>query len=433
MKKTYLIVADDFTGSNDTGVQLAKSGIDTRVVLFPEEGAVEGSVVLDTESRTIAAADARAKVRDLAERVLAGNDFALVYKKLDSTLRGNVGEEIAALAEVYRPDRIVVAPAFPSIGRTTLHGIHYLNGVRLMETELANDPLNPVWTDDVLELVARDLSQDVHLHPAVDAGSDLDLSGSYVHVFDAVEDAQLDALASSALAAAEETGERVLYVGCAGFAGALFRALANGVDEDGNDATGPVEAQTESIAPGAPTLSIVGSVSSVSFQQMAYAESQGIDVVSITADELLGGDVEGPYTSRVSTLLDEGRDVVLTTTRSREEYDACVRSFAEAGYENEQRATLVKETLARIALAAMRGRTISGMFLTGGDTAIEIIRRTDAAGCRICREVDTGVVLSTVVGGSLAGMPVVTKAGAFGTESSLYQSICEMKGQDFHE
>ena len=52
MSEKYLIVADDFTGSNDTGVQLKNRGIDISVVFHSEDMEdIESSVVLDTESR----------------------------------------------------------------------------------------------------------------------------------------------------------------------------------------------------------------------------------------------------------------------------------------------------------------------------------------------------------------------------------------------
>ena len=88
------IVADDFTGSNDTGVQLTRRGFRTMVTLNPAGVKDDGlSYVLDTESRNIPGAEARAKVAGL----LAGLDlsgFDCVIKKVDSTLRGNIAEEI---------------------------------------------------------------------------------------------------------------------------------------------------------------------------------------------------------------------------------------------------------------------------------------------------------------------------------------------------
>ena len=89
----YCIVADDFTGSNDTGVQLSRRGLRTRVVLRSSGiGQDDISYVLDTESRNIPNAEAREKVARLLGN-LRLDAFDCVVKKVDSTLRGNIAEE----------------------------------------------------------------------------------------------------------------------------------------------------------------------------------------------------------------------------------------------------------------------------------------------------------------------------------------------------
>ena len=67
-----------------------------------------------------------------------------IYKKLDSTLRGNVAEELRAVQKVFRPDLVLIAPAFPKMNRTTVQGHHYVQGVLITETEFAKDPKTPV-------------------------------------------------------------------------------------------------------------------------------------------------------------------------------------------------------------------------------------------------------------------------------------------------
>lgn len=87
MKKKYLIIADDLTGANDTGVQLKKHNIDVDVLLFPTEETVDSSVVIDSESRILNADEAYTKVKSLTKKILNCNVFDIVYKKIDSTLR----------------------------------------------------------------------------------------------------------------------------------------------------------------------------------------------------------------------------------------------------------------------------------------------------------------------------------------------------------
>ncbi|HKM06503.1 MAG TPA: four-carbon acid sugar kinase family protein, partial [Sphaerochaeta sp.] len=138
--RKYLIVADDFTGANDTGVQLKRKGKPTYVTFLREvEAPREGSLVIDTESRNFS----EEKAISLINEALAHIDlesYDVVMKKIDSTLRGNIAEEVKALDALYASDLVLVLPALPDLGRVTLRGRQYLNGLPILETEHAHDP-----------------------------------------------------------------------------------------------------------------------------------------------------------------------------------------------------------------------------------------------------------------------------------------------------
>ena len=57
-----IVIADDFTGANDTGVQLAKKGARTDVVLneLPQSTRRTDVLVINTESRALSPAMASA-------------------------------------------------------------------------------------------------------------------------------------------------------------------------------------------------------------------------------------------------------------------------------------------------------------------------------------------------------------------------------------
>ena len=68
----YLIIADDFTGANDTGVQLRRRGLATSVIFSGKKLPVgTGCLVVDTESRGTTAETASASV----ERGLRAGEF----------------------------------------------------------------------------------------------------------------------------------------------------------------------------------------------------------------------------------------------------------------------------------------------------------------------------------------------------------------------
>ena len=148
----YLIIADDLTGANDTGLQLARRGIPTRVQIKGTAPIDESwSLVIDTESRNTDEVTAQTLMRR-ALATLALDSFSPIMKKIDSTLRGNIAAEVAVLRERIDASIVVVASAFPAMGRTCQEGVVSLNGVRLVETEAGRDVRKPIVTDDLSPL-----------------------------------------------------------------------------------------------------------------------------------------------------------------------------------------------------------------------------------------------------------------------------------------
>jgi len=100
--------------------------------------------------------------------------------------------------------------------------------------------------------------------------------------------------------------------------------------------------------------------------------------------------------------------------------DSAQQSPVSARQLNQQQAAQsMIEGLGRF-LATVLTETRPGLlFLTGGDTADAVITSAGGKGIRILGEVVTGVVQGTLIGGPLDGLPVVTKAGAFGREDTL--------------
>src|SRR5215212_3402647 len=148
------IISDDLTGAADTGVQFARAGYRTAVAfrdapIPPAEDL--HAVALDTDSRAMPAGFAAKRVLEAGHTV---RDARLVYKKLDSTLRGPVAAELAATLEATGRDRAVVAPAFPAAGRTTVDGVQLVRGLPVHETEARNDPRTPVREGHIPTLLA---------------------------------------------------------------------------------------------------------------------------------------------------------------------------------------------------------------------------------------------------------------------------------------
>lgn len=400
----YLIVADDFTGANDTGVQLKRRGVPTSVVFSSEFIASEGSFVLDTESRALGPEEAAAAVR----AGLKGVDltaFGRVMKKVDSTLRGSVAAEIKAVDELYGSELVVFAPALPDLGRTTVGGVHLLKGIPITRTELAKDPKTPVTEDNITRLLEAVYDEPVtHISEDQVSAGEIDFSGGRVFTCDSATNADLRSVIQAAVA----TGKRTLWVGTAAMADHLL-----GVEVD---------------VP--PALAVVASVSAVSREQVNFAAGEGIPLVSVPIPELLTGEQKlETYVAQTVALLKEGKDAILASSAScnRAELDRSVAVGEKLNMTREQVSGYTQMVMGKMTRAILEQTPISGMFLTGGDTALGFFMEARSLGSSIVTEIAVGIPMMRLSGGPFAGLKVVTKAGAFGKEDAITFALRKLK------
>ena len=217
-----LVIADDFTGALDTGVQFAVNGIRTRVVVDPKTdltGCEADVLVVDTETRHLPPEEAAAVVGGLTGRAVAAG-VERIYKKTDSALRGNVGAELESVLKASGQTFLPFLPAFPQMGRITRGGIHYIDGVPVTESPFGKDPFEPVTHSAVTELVREQSSLPVSHFPALRQGERIPLAEGIL-IFDAEREEELITTGRQLLT---QTGLPVM-AGCAGFGSVLPQLL----------------------------------------------------------------------------------------------------------------------------------------------------------------------------------------------------------------
>jgi uncharacterized protein YgbK (DUF1537 family) len=135
--------ADDLTGALEIGGKFAARGIRATVATNIDGAERTGVLVLDAQTRHLTAQEAQTRTEKIL--CLARERRAeLIYKKTDSTLRGNIAAEFRALQNVYPERSIVYVPAYPDLGRTVVDGQLYVHGKPVHETEFAHDRWSPV-------------------------------------------------------------------------------------------------------------------------------------------------------------------------------------------------------------------------------------------------------------------------------------------------
>lgn len=229
------IIADDLTGATDSGVQLSKQGYETVVSIANlskkfDMGKTQidevDAFVIDTETRESPFEEAKKKMINL----LSGLEITkkdIIYKKVDSTLRGNIGIEINEIMDKFDKDICIFTPSFPSNFRIVSGGHLLVKNEPLGISEYYNGKLNPgdaSFIPDLLEEqtnlpVGRiDLREVIKGKNSILASiKSLFKSGKKIIVIDAVIDQHLkDILTSSS-----KFNGSILYSGSAGLANYL--------------------------------------------------------------------------------------------------------------------------------------------------------------------------------------------------------------------
>lgn len=393
-----VIIADDLSGAADCGIVCAQAGLDTLVILGDRADAPEADVLsIDADTRGRSEADAVQEIIGLTRRY--GASTPLLFKKLDSTLRGHVGAELAAMLHTRRetgPAFIVMAPAFPATGRTTVAGMQLLHGTPLEATEIwqREEMLHRAHVPEMLEragLRTAHIALETVRGPALaDAIARAAASGDAV-VCDAVTEADLRAIATGSV----QLGSAGIWAGSAGLA--RYLPAAAGLGGDG----APV-----SVSPvDGPILFVVGSVSTVSREQIVRLEQAGdIDLVSVPPAVLRAGPGTPAWAAQhlaLDAALGSGRDVVAVlgseATITLSEGLALCHALAE--------------------LVAPHAARIGALVSAGGETARAVLQAFGMGGLHLVGEVEPGVPLSLTEG--VRHLPVITKAGAFGSPDTF--------------
>ncbi|MFF8277010.1 four-carbon acid sugar kinase family protein [Streptomyces lateritius] len=382
--ESVAVLADDLTSAGDGAAPFRRAGHRARAFLHTSEtpgtarvpDVAEGVIAVDLGSRLLEEAEAVRRT-ERAARSFAGAD--LLLKTVDSTLRGHFAAEIRAARAGSRRRAVVIAPAFPAEGRTTVRGVQHLGGVPVHDTDFARDPAHPVRTSDL-----RNLLPEADVVEPDEVGRLPELIGQGgLFVCSAATDADLDRLVSSA-----PRPRDVLWVGSPGLAAALARRHPR------TPATSP---------PRLPAvhrpLIAVGSAHPASRRQLESLRARQ-DVACADSDD---------PTAAVDVLRRTSAPIMVVHTPDG------------------RRAPGPSDTLTRDLARVVRGLAADGaadgLVLTGGETAVTVLEALGAAGIELYDEPEPGVARGLLIGPP--GIPVLIKAGGFGDRATL-DRLCRL-------
>jgi uncharacterized protein YgbK (DUF1537 family) len=396
------VIADDLTGAADTGVQFCPYFSETILTSYR-------NLLQESFSGAFQALSIYTNSRSMLLPLYPKH----IYKKVDSCLRGNIGAEVDAIMDEMGFDLSFIAPAFPDMGRTTVHDIHLLDGTPVARTEISRDPVTPVNESRLSRVVAAQCGYKVghvdmeFLGCADDVVSEeitgLVESGARHLAFDTTANAHLDTIVRLALA----SPKKILLVGSAGLAEALGRQFPKG----------PLRDKHEKAAfPAGNHLLVCGTVSERTKMQLStLLETYPYEMISL--DPRLLADLK-----RRDELLSKAH--FTQSLLSRNDLIIRIDPPEKRGTEAvENQWPLVSEQIVD-GLGFFVGAIIeetkpASLFLSGGDTANAVLKAINAEGIKLSGEIVPGMGRGTLIGGLIDGLPVVTKAGAFGKDDTL--------------
>ncbi len=401
-----LVLADDFTGALDTGIQFAKFGARTKVIADPDydPAAAETDdvqvLVIDTETRHQTGKEAGQVVSAIVRRARAAG-ISLFYKKTDSALRGNAGAEMEALLQASGGERIHFFPAFPAMKRTVENGILYIDGIPVAESVFGRDPFDPVRCSDVRDILA------LQTETPVTVADDILKDGRGILVYNTRTTDEMCGMVSRL----RPDGEIMLLAGCAGLADCLGRELKScdsavlkkyGLGENG-------------------LLVISGSVNAVTKKQLEAARKAGFSSIHLNNSQKLSGWVhtsEGKQAAEDWQREIGKRKHFLIDTNDSPEEESAMDWGASHGMDVLQVGNAIAETLACLVHSFLDAGTKQLFLLTGGDVLFHSMREMGIRELTPLAEVQPGVILAEFIRN---GSPyrILTKSGGFGAEDVL--------------
>lgn len=429
------VVADDITGANDIGIMFAKAGIVTHVyahddfdpqALLASSGRGPAAVVLDTNSRLDDARTAYAKVYDASIRLRAAG-ATLFINKTCSVFRGNVGAEFDAMLDALGQSFAVVVLGFPKNGRTTLHGIHYVHGRKLEESEFRRDPVHPMTRSSLVDILQDQTRRGVTLieYPAVRSGAaalrerldSLRGKGAGYCIVDVPDQEALSTIAEAV---------RDDFILCG--SSAIAEELAELLDVPREAAALP---ELAPLKEGCGILCTAGSLMPQTDAQIAHMRDGGTPSFELDSrllpEEASRRSAVDALTGEIVDCLLRGRDAVLFSSRDPSAVEETKRIGLSLGLAPEEVSRIVSDCLAEITARVMKQTGQPRLLVAGGETSAAVCRRMGVKGLQVWKEIRTGLPSCATL--DEPRRLLVLKSGSFGNESFFEEGIRHLKSE----
>lgn len=431
---TLGIVADDLTGATTLGVLLARSGLKTAAFFdtesFSRNEVEYPAMVVSSDSRPLPKAEAQHQVSAAVQQLQARGAHYFT-KRIDTTLRGGIGFEIDAMLEQLPLETVaVVVPAMPQSRRILVGGYSVIDSVALSRTDVARDVRTPVtesWVPGLLAAQTHHQVGHISLSSVMkgEAQIEIDLQeqqqrGVRVIVVDAITVEDVDAIAGAVVA----LNWNVLAVDPGPFTERL--AVRRGLMREARAAA--LAPQTAEQQRGS-ILVVAGSATPVTKKQLQYLIANDPRVCHIPVDAELLVDKKNAAEIEVQRVVQHARQCIPQQQNALFVFESALTGRLLDLQEEEQRFGLshgqaaenINQGLGSIVREVLNcaGGEIKGLYMTGGDTMVNVLKELGATGIEMIDYVIPQTDMVRIIGGDYAGLICVGKGGLTGPEDIL--------------
>ena len=425
---TVGIIADDLTGANDTALQFKLNGADTNILLHtdiePTSADYQQAWAIATESRNISPQEAFDKVKVATQLFVDKINPDFFYKKIDSTVRGNIAVEVLSMLEVLEWDAAIIMPAFPQEGRITVGGYHLLKGVPIERTEMARDPHSPISESHLPTLLKQQLGENLEdlvdslklktimdgAGPILKKINKLIEKGAKIIVADAVSTTDLEQIAL----AMGKSNYKILPVGTA----AAAKVLSNEWFQK------PEDGEVLSVKlPQLPKFIVSGSATQITASQIDKLEQsaefeENCLVIELDMNTVLG-EVSEELVDRICSQLINNNIVMVHTSKLLKNFDGFSEDTIKADLTKSGLANVITDFLATLTKRVL-GRKRAVLITLGGETSYKCCNAIDANQLQLIDEVLPAIALSK---NANSDQWIVTKSGNLGGVSTLLEIL----------
>ena len=408
------IIADDLTGSCDTGAKFASQETKVRVFIKPESSTFNNFLpVINTQSRFLSGEDAYEKAFRAAI-LLKQSNISIAFKKIDTMFRGNIGPEIEAVMKALNLEMALVVPAIPQMGRATIDGYQLIDGVsveKFLPSSKSHNYHLPTFLADECSLKVGHISLTLVKRGSIgQAVQELYREENRVISIDAEKQEEIEQIIKATM----NLDFPALLVGSLGLAEALSRNIFS---------SSPALNSFFSRKKGA-ILIISASSNSATQKQFEHIERTGhLELITIIPQEIINpayAKTEEMIRDKIEEALRKERDIALKTS---------IKGF-DSKVSNGEKGKLVMDRLTSIASSIIASARVGGLILIGGETSYNLCKKIGADTIDVFGEVESGTAYGTISAGQYKGMPLIIKGGSVGDRDSLIRSLRYLQGKE---